>query len=56
MILVMLALKLINAGYDAKNIHLVWVLTDYKQAAKANKERDRVVFLIKYYFNLIRRL
>ena len=35
--------KLIDAGYDAKNIHLVWVLTDYKQAAKANKERDRVV-------------
>ena len=35
--------KLIEAGYDAKNIHLVWVLTSYKQAAKANKERDRVV-------------
>ena len=35
--------KLIDAGYDAKNIHLVWVLTSYKQAAKANKERDRVV-------------
>tara|TARA_E500000331_G_scaffold221599_1_gene212217 strand:- start:40 stop:921 length:882 start_codon:yes stop_codon:yes gene_type:complete len=35
--------KLIDAGYDAKNIHLVWVLTDYKQAAKANKQRDRVV-------------
>lgn len=35
--------QLIDAGYDAKNIHLVWVLTSYKQAAKANKERDRVV-------------
>ena len=35
--------QLIKAGYDPKNIHLVWVLTDYKQAAKANKERDRVV-------------
>ena len=35
--------KLIDAGYDAKNIHLVWVLTNFKQAAKANKERDRVV-------------
>ena len=35
--------KLIDAGYDPKNIHLVWVLTSYKQAAKANKERDRVV-------------
>ena len=35
--------KLIEAGYDSKNVHLVWVLTSYKQAAKANKERDRVV-------------
>ena len=35
--------KLIDAGYNPKNIHLVWVLTSYKQAAKANKERDRVV-------------
>ena len=35
--------KLIEAGYEPKNIHLVWVLTSYKQAAKANKERDRVV-------------
>ena len=35
--------QLIDAGYDAKNIHLVWVLTSYQQAAKANKERDRVV-------------
>ena len=35
--------KLIDAGYSPKNIHLVWVLTNFKQAAKANKERDRVV-------------
>ena len=35
--------KLIEAGYEPKNIHLGWVLTSYKQAAKANKERDRVV-------------
>lgn len=35
--------KLIEAGYDVKNIHLVWILTDYKVAAKANKQRDRVV-------------
>jgi len=35
--------KLIDAGYEARNIHLVWVLTDYKVAAKANKQRDRVV-------------
>jgi hypothetical protein len=35
--------KLIEAGYEPRNIHLVWVLTSYKQAAKANKERDRVV-------------
>ncbi|RPF76503.1 MAG: hypothetical protein CBE14_002265 [Rickettsiales bacterium TMED254] len=35
--------KLIEAGYEARNIHLVWILTDYKVAAKANKQRDRVV-------------
>ena len=35
--------KLVEAGYDAKNIHLVWILTNYKVAAKANKQRDRVV-------------
>lgn len=31
------------AGYDRKNIHLTWVLTDYKVAIKNNSERDRVV-------------
>jgi len=30
-------------GYDAKNIHVTWVLTDYYVAVKANQERDRVV-------------
>jgi hypothetical protein len=30
-------------GYDAKNIHVTWVLTDYYVAVKANRERDRVV-------------
>lgn len=30
-------------GYDSKNIHLTWVLTDYYVAVKANQERERVV-------------
>lgn len=30
-------------GYDAKDIHVTWVLTDYYVAVKANQERDRVV-------------
>lgn len=30
-------------GYDSKNIHVTWVLTDYYVAVKANQERDRVV-------------
>ena len=34
---------LINAGYDANNIHLIWVLTDYHLAVSNNKNRDRVV-------------
>ena len=34
---------LINAGYDANNIHLIWVLTDYHLAVSNNKGRDRVV-------------
>jgi len=32
-----------SAGYDRKNIHLTWVLTDYKIAIKNNTNRDRVV-------------
>jgi hypothetical protein len=34
---------LIDAGYDSKNIHLIWVLTDYHLAVQQNKRRDRVV-------------
>ena len=34
---------LVNAGYDPKNIHLIWVLTDYHLAVSNNKGRDRVV-------------
>jgi len=34
---------LIQAGYNPKNIHLIWVLTNYYTAVEANKERDRVV-------------
>lgn len=30
-------------GYDAKNIHLVWVLANYHVAVQANKDRARVV-------------
>lgn len=32
-----------KAGYDSKNIHLVWVLTDIKIAIKNNANRSRVV-------------
>jgi len=35
--------SLLEQGYKSENIHIVWVLTDYKVAAKANLERDRVV-------------
>jgi len=31
------------AGYDAKNMHIVWVLTAYDVAVKQNQNRDRVV-------------
>jgi len=30
-------------GYDAKNIHLLWILTDYKVAFDNNLKRERVV-------------
>jgi len=30
-------------GYEGRNIHVTWVLTDYYVAVKANQERDRVV-------------
>jgi len=32
-----------EAGYNPKNIHVAWVLTDYKVAYTANLTRDRVV-------------
>jgi len=35
--------RLLTAGYNPANIHLVWVLTDYKIAIKQNADRDRVV-------------
>ena len=35
--------KLIKAGYDAKNIHLTWVLTNYAVAIINNRNRERVV-------------
>jgi hypothetical protein len=34
---------LMEAGYDSKNVHLIWVLKSYHAAVKANKTRDRVV-------------
>ena len=34
---------LVDAGYDPKNIHLIWVLTDYHLAVSNNKGRARVV-------------
>ena len=35
--------KLIKAGYDSKNIHLTWVLTNYAVAIVNNQNRERVV-------------
>jgi hypothetical protein len=35
--------QLVRAGYDTKNIHLTWVLTNYQVAIANNKSRDRVV-------------
>ena len=35
--------KLIKAGYDAKNMHLTWVLTNYAVAIVNNRNRERVV-------------
>ena len=37
-------MPMLNAlGYNPKNIHVTWVLTDYYVAVKANQERERVV-------------
>jgi hypothetical protein len=35
--------KLEKVGYDSKNIHLTWVLTDYSVAIVNNRNRTRVV-------------
>lgn len=35
--------RLLSAGYNPANIHLVWVLTDYEIAIKQNADRERVV-------------
>ena len=35
--------KLVEAGYDSKNIHLTWVLTNYAVAIVNNRNRTRVV-------------
>ena len=35
--------KLIEAGYNPKNIHLTWVLTNYAVAIVNNRNRERVV-------------
>lgn len=34
---------LLKVGYEPKNIHLTWVLTNYEIAIKNNKSRERVV-------------
>ena len=35
--------KLLEAGYESKNIHLTWVLTNYAVAILNNRNRERVV-------------
>jgi hypothetical protein len=35
--------KLLEVGYEAKDIHLIWVLTDYRIAVQRNAQRSRVV-------------
>ncbi len=35
--------KLIEAGYDSKNVHLTWILTNYAVAIVNNRNRERVV-------------
>lgn len=35
--------KLVQTGYEPQNIHIVWVLADYGEAVKSNRERARVV-------------
>lgn len=38
-----LSQTLTRAGYEKKNIHLVWIVNDVKVAMEQNKSRDRVV-------------
>lgn len=35
--------KLQEVGYDPKNVHIVWVLTNYRVAVMNNADRERVV-------------
>ena len=35
--------QLVKAGYDAKNIHLTWILTNFVTAMKNNRTRSRMV-------------
>jgi|TARA_Y100000310_G_scaffold59271_2_gene54623 hypothetical protein len=35
--------QLLDVGYDPRNIHVTWILTDYAIAVKNNKKRSRVV-------------
>lgn len=35
--------RLLKLGYDKRNMHIVWVLTDYSIAVKQNQERERIV-------------
>lgn len=35
--------ELLKVGYEEKNIHLIWVLADYRVAVSRNAERSRVV-------------
>jgi hypothetical protein len=38
-----LSVPFVEAGYKPKNVHIIWVLTPYKEASENNKNRDRVV-------------
>ena len=38
-----LSVPFVEAGYSPKNVHIIWVLTPYKEASENNKNRDRVV-------------
>lgn len=38
-----LSVPFVEAGYSPKNVHIIWVLTPYKEASENNTSRDRVV-------------